>query len=223
MTPSNIAGMAALAGQNIVALADHNTTKNCEAFIFAAQKLGLFALPAMELTTKEEVHVLCLLPSLDAAEEFGRYVYSRLPEIPNSPEIFGNQYVIDKDENIVDNEKRLLIGATTIGIYDVSGLLEDFNGIAIPAHIDRNAFSVFYNLGFLSKEMGFGTVEVTRFTDRTALKARHPELSGMYTVTNSDAHRLTEMPDAEFSIDVVKLSAAGVIKALKDGAGLQRF
>ncbi len=89
MTPSNIAGMAALAGQKIVALADHNTTKNCPAFIHTAQSNGLLALPAMELTTREEAHVLCLLPSLEAADEFDRYVYARLPDIKNRPEIFG--------------------------------------------------------------------------------------------------------------------------------------
>ena len=32
MTPSNIAGMATIAGVQIVALTDHNTVKNCPAF-----------------------------------------------------------------------------------------------------------------------------------------------------------------------------------------------
>ena len=40
MTPSNIAGMATLAGLNIVALTDHNTAKNCPAFFEAAKKYG---------------------------------------------------------------------------------------------------------------------------------------------------------------------------------------
>ena len=36
-TPNNIAGMAYLSGINIVALTDHNTTKNCPAFFAAAE------------------------------------------------------------------------------------------------------------------------------------------------------------------------------------------
>ena len=220
MTPHSIAGMAALAGQNIVALSDHNSTRNCAAFISAAQKMGLLALPALELNTREEVHVLCLLPSIEAADEFGCYVYSKLPEIPNRPEIFGNQYVMDEEDHIIDEEKRLLIAATSIGIYDVSGLLEAFNGIAIPAHVDRNSFSILYNLGFISPEMGFNTLEITRSADRKELANMHPELKGKFIICDSDAHRLVDMPDAQYSVEVAKLSAAGVISALREGTGL---
>ena len=40
MTPSNIAGMATLAGIDIMALTDHNTVKNCPAFFKAAKRKG---------------------------------------------------------------------------------------------------------------------------------------------------------------------------------------
>ena len=36
MTPANLAAMCALAGLDIVALTDHNTTGNCRAFLAAA-------------------------------------------------------------------------------------------------------------------------------------------------------------------------------------------
>ena len=47
MTPSNLAGMCALAGYDIVALTDHNTVGNCAAFCQAADRYGLLALPGM--------------------------------------------------------------------------------------------------------------------------------------------------------------------------------
>ena len=75
MTPYNMANMAALAGYQIIALSDHNTTKNCPAIIKAAEAAGIVAIPAMELTTMEEVHVLCLLPDLTAARELDAIVY----------------------------------------------------------------------------------------------------------------------------------------------------
>jgi predicted metal-dependent phosphoesterase TrpH len=62
MTPGNIANMAALNGMELVALSDHNTCRNCPAFLAQAERVGLLALPAMELCTAEEVHILCLLP-----------------------------------------------------------------------------------------------------------------------------------------------------------------
>ena len=88
-TPADLAGMCALAGYQIVALTDHNTVGNCAAFCKAAEHYGLLALPGMELTTAEEVHVVCLFPDLDSAHAFGEYVRAHLPAVPNRPDFFG--------------------------------------------------------------------------------------------------------------------------------------
>lgn len=80
MTPNNLVNMAALAGLQVIAVADHNTTKNVPAATKVGQQVGVLVVPAMELTTKEDIHVLCLLPDLDAAEAFREYVYARLPQ-----------------------------------------------------------------------------------------------------------------------------------------------
>ena len=60
MTPANIAGMAALKGLEAVALTDHNTCRNCPAFMAAAREYGVLAVPGMEINTSEEVHAVCL-------------------------------------------------------------------------------------------------------------------------------------------------------------------
>ena len=54
MTPSNIAGMAALKGLDVIALMDHNSCRNCPALLRAAAHFGLVALPGMarKLKTK---------------------------------------------------------------------------------------------------------------------------------------------------------------------------
>lgn len=59
-TPNNIAGMASLCGLNIIALTDHNSAKNCPAFFEAARKYGIIPVAGMELTTSEDIHVVCL-------------------------------------------------------------------------------------------------------------------------------------------------------------------
>ena len=78
MTPANIAGMASLAGLDAFALSDHQTAKNCPACAFHAAQHGLLFLPAMELCTREEVHVLCLFAELRHALAFTEYVGQRL-------------------------------------------------------------------------------------------------------------------------------------------------
>jgi predicted metal-dependent phosphoesterase TrpH len=93
MTPANLAAMCALAGIRVAALTDHNTTGNCAAFCRAAGRRGIVALPGMELTTAEEIHVICLLPDLGAAEDFGKRIYSLLPDIPNDKRIFGGSSI----------------------------------------------------------------------------------------------------------------------------------
>ena len=89
MTPANIAGMAAVKGLNVIALTDHNTSKNCRPFLKMAEAYGITAIPGMELCTEEEVHVVCLFPDLYAADDFDLYVYERMLKIPNKEHIFG--------------------------------------------------------------------------------------------------------------------------------------
>ena len=91
MTPATIAGLCKLAGLDVAALTDHNTCGNCAAFCQACQAYGLLGLPGMELCTAEEVHVVCLLPDLAAADAFSRMVYDRLPPLENDRDIFGPQ------------------------------------------------------------------------------------------------------------------------------------
>ena len=54
MTPANIAGMAALKGLDAVALTDHNSCKNCPAFLAAAKEYGIIGIPGMELTLQRK-------------------------------------------------------------------------------------------------------------------------------------------------------------------------
>ena len=53
-TPAAIAGMAKLAGLDIIALTDHNSSKNCPAFFEAARAYGIVPVAGMELTTSED-------------------------------------------------------------------------------------------------------------------------------------------------------------------------
>ena len=212
MTPQNIVGMAALAGYNVIAVADHNSTLNCKAVEEAAKQAGLLAVPAMELTTKEEVHILCLLPNLDMAEQFGQYVYAKLPDIKNRADIFGRQLCVDAEGQIIAEEDRLLLSATDIGIYEVYDLVRSYGGTAIPAHLDRKSFSVISNLGFYDDAMQFPAVELTANCDIQAFKQAH-NISLPHLI-NSDAHNLEQIPDAVNKIRVNDFCAIEVIRAI---------
>ena len=91
MLPSNIVGMAALKGLDVIAITDHNSCKNCPAVIKLAEAYGVIAIPGMEICTSEEVHVLCLFSTLEKAMAFDEYVHVRIPPFPNDEIIFGKQ------------------------------------------------------------------------------------------------------------------------------------
>ena len=74
MTPNNITGMAKLLGLDFIALTDHNTVLNCAAAIEAGERNGVMVIPGMELTTSEDIHAVCLFPSLEKALEWNEFV-----------------------------------------------------------------------------------------------------------------------------------------------------
>ena len=100
-TPNNIAGMATLCGLNIVALTDHNTCKNCPAFFAAAKKYGIIPIAGMELTTSEDIHVVCLFEELSDALLFDAFVENNRIKVKNRPDIFGEQIVLDENDEPV--------------------------------------------------------------------------------------------------------------------------
>lgn len=213
MTPNNLVNMAALAGLQVIAVADHNTTRNVPAAVKVGEQAGVLVVPAMELTTKEDIHVLCLLPDEAQAEALRQYVYEKLPQRKNRPKAFGNQYVMDENDEIIEEEPQLLSFGADIGIYEVRELLERYGGLAVPAHIDRASYSLIGVMGLVDTEMGFQVYESTIDCDRQALMDKYRFHGGF--ISNSDAHDLTAIRDAERTLEVEELTAKAVIAAVK--------
>ncbi len=217
MSPYNIANMAALAGYQIIAVTDHNTTRNCPAVLAAAKTAGIIAIPGMELTTAEEVHVICLLPNLEAALEWDSYVYQRLPKIANNSMIFGHQLLMDENDSVVGEEERLLISAAAISVFEISELISAYGGVAFPAHIDRPSFSLLSNLVYCDPSLNFTVMEITEYCDREKLVLHNPELALFPYIINSDAHNLFDMKDAKYSLSLAEKSIDAVLDSIAKG------
>ncbi len=198
-TPANIAGMAALNGLQIVALTDHNTTRNCPAFFQAAHSYGLIPIAGMELTTSEDVHIICLFPTLDDASAFQKIVDERRIRIKNKPAIFGHQYVMDEEDTILEEEADLLINATTISIDEAYSLAESCGGIAYPAHIDRTSNGMVSVLGGFPTDPPFTAFELHDAASLTKYRTQYPHIGEMTYVVSSDAHELGAISEAENS------------------------
>jgi len=195
-TPANIAGMATLCGLNIVALTDHNTTKNCPAFFASAKKYGIIPIAGMELTTSEDIHVVCLFEHLEDAMRFDEYVDTRRIKIENKPNIFGNQDILDENDEKIGEEKYLLINATDISIEDAQRIVAAHGGVCYPAHIDRESNGIIAILGEIPPDSEFSFYELHSSENIEEYSEKYSIAKDRFIVS-SDAHYLTDMRDKE--------------------------
>ena len=208
-TPNNIAGMASLCGLNIIALTDHNTCKNCPAFFEAAKRYGIIPIAGMELTTAEDIHVVCLFEELENAMAFDREIDKRRMKIENRKDIFGNQYILDGEDNRIGEEKYLLPNATSVSLEEAFGLVQSFGGISYPAHIDRQSNGIISVLGTFPEAPDCNIIEINQ-KEKVEEYVKKYSLEGKRVIISSDAHYLTDMRDKEnfFELDDEPYSSA---------------
>ena len=204
MTPGNIIGMAVLNGLNIVALTDHNSVKNCPSFFKFAKEYGVIPIAGMELTTAEDVHVVCLFRNLEDAMSFGEFVDSKRILIKNQSEIFGRQIIVDENDEICGDEPYLLINAVNIMLDEAFEEVTKRGGVCYPAHIDRSSNGIISMLGDFPPEPLFTAFELN---DESSLKdclERFSVLSerNLVHVAASDAHYLTDISEKGFAIEI---------------------
>ncbi|MBQ5950574.1 MAG: PHP domain-containing protein [Lachnospiraceae bacterium] len=201
MTVNNIVNMAVLKGLDVVALTDHNSSKNCPAFLEAAKNAGIRAIPGMEINTSEEIHAVCLFPTLEQAMAFDEYVFSTMPPVKNRPEIYGDQILVDAEDQPVGTLDTLLITASGVSFDELPDLMEQYGGIFFPAHIDRSANSLLAILGAVPEDTDFPFFEVYHVGLYDDLVEKHPKLAGRPWLHNSDAHYLWDIAEPERQLD----------------------
>ncbi|MDR3084830.1 MAG: PHP domain-containing protein [Christensenellaceae bacterium] len=191
MTPNNILGMAHLKGLDAVAITDHNAWQNLPAAAKVAEQYGIVLLPGLEVTTREEVHMLCYFKGLEEAAAFGEVVQKTL-FLPNNKALFGNQLILDENDAFLGEIEPLLIQASSFGVEELLPLARGFGGLCVPAHINKKANSMISNLGFLPLNRPYAAVEVFK---KMPLQAD----TGDYLLLNSsDAHQLGDISEREF-------------------------
>lgn len=224
MTPNNIAGMAMLNGVELAALTDHNTTMNCPAFFKACENVGVVPIGGMELTTAEDIHMVCLFPSLEKTMAFGEFVAEHRMKIKNRPDIFGEQIILDENDEEIGRIDDLLVAGTDLDISTAFNEVERFGGAAFPAHIDKMSNGLIAILGDFPPEPIFGSAEFHDLAKKNDYISKYSALNGMKYLTCSDAHYLHMMttdPDdlpierGEMDDDAVRNAVIRYIKGEK--------
>ncbi len=218
MTPNNIVNMAKICGLDVIAVSDHNTAGNVAAVMEVGKEIGVTVVPAMELETAEEIHVLCLFPTLDAVLAFEKeQVVPALPPIQNDARIFGEQLLMDAADQVVGKEDRYLINATAISLDGLPDLVASYGGIAIPAHIDKQTKSLVGNFGMVGDYMGFHCFELSRNLPEDFIIATPGLGKRPYRyIHDSDAHYLQDIGEhsGDNLLELPENSAGALIRYL---------
>ena len=209
MTPNNIVGMAFIKQLDAIAVCDHNCARNLPAIKEVADMKNVLLLPGMELTTKEEAHMLCYFRTVEECVAFGEVVYAHLPPIPNREAFFGRQQVMNAQDEEISVEERLLISALDLSFEECERLIHEAGGLCVPAHINRGSNGVLNCLGFLPAQARYDALEISK-----AVAMPPVDLSGYRLLESSDAHYLENMLEPVFFMDVKERSVNALFDAI---------
>ena len=211
MSPRRIAEEAKRKSLDILGVCDHNSAGNAAAVSETAGRAGIRVFPGLEITTREEVHLLALFESLDSALSMQEEVYGHLAG-ENDEKAFGRQVIANAEDEVVGFEPKFLLGAVTLSLGNIVDSIHALRGLAIAAHVDRRSFGLIGQLGFVPKGLALDALEISPRLAREEAKDKvgsdHPLIRG------SDAHKLQEIGTATTSFFLEDPAVGEVRKAL---------
>lgn len=218
MHPRALVEAACARHLDIIAICDHNSCENVGYVMRAASGTELTVLPGMEVTSQEEVHLVALLENEDKAYQLQEHVYAHLSGT-NNEDVFGVQAVVNEHGEVESLNERLLIGATDIPLQDLVEYIHALDGLAIASHIDREAFGIIGQLGFIPPDIRFDALEISAMRGIAGGRTAYPELRVVPFITSSDAHYLKDIARASVRMHLAAPTLAEIRCALlgRDG------
>lgn len=188
MSPRNIVSEAKRKGLHVIGICDHNSAENVPAVAARAAPEGICVIGGMEVTSREEVHILALFDNRECLFSLQEVVYWNLHGT-NDEKLYGEQVIVNEEEEVVGFSDRLLIGATDIAVGALVDLIHSLDGLAIAAHVDREGFGIIGQLGFIPPDLPLDALELADPSNRDRL----PQPGRLPLLTSSDAHELKDI------------------------------
>jgi PHP family Zn ribbon phosphoesterase len=125
---------------------------------------------------------------------------------------------MDENDEVIGEEPKLLLNAVSISAEGLQALADSYGGVALPAHIDRDSYSLYHSLGCIPEEYGFSYVELSLKCDEEFVNS-NKDLKGRFQILrNSDAHNLANIAEPEhfLLLDKNKPNSHFVVNMLKN-------
>lgn len=188
MTPLRILRRARESGLDMVAITDHNSAENTGAAVALGREMEITVLPAMEIASREEVHVLALFRETADVMDMQELVYRSIPA--GAVKIDEYQVIVNERDEVLGFNSRMLIGATDMKLETLVQEIHGRGGLVAASHVDRGAFSISSQLGFAPEGLSFDAFEVIDEKAATRVLLFHPRTPRLRC---SDAHRLEDV------------------------------
>jgi len=218
MHPASIVKESLAQGLDVIAICDHNSSENVQYVQGAARGTALLVIPGMELCTQEEVHIVTLFEGLDGLAGLQEAVYANLTGL-NDEDAFGIQAIVNEEGEVEGFNEHLLIGATGLSLNRAVDLVHSLGGLVIASHIDRQAFGLLGQLGFVPPDVPFDALEVSASLGISNARQRYPELKKYQFVTASDAHFVSDIGKASTRMFLEEPSFTEIRLALAHTSG----
>ena len=219
MSPKGVVEKAVEKRLDFIAICDHNSAENVRAAMTVGADKGITVLAGMEVTTLEEAHIIALFEGVDAALQLQETVYETLEPGENVEDIFGEQIVANEFDEVEAFNKRLLLSATQLTLEQLTKRIHSLGGLMIPAHIDREVFSIIGQLGFIPDDLEADALEISFNTHRLQALARFPGIEKYPLITSSDAHILEDIGKVSSSFRLEAPRFDEIRKAFKRKGG----
>ncbi len=219
MSPTAIVNRANELGLNLIAITDHNAIENGYYAGKIAKRFDISIIYGLEAQTEEEIHTLIFFDTYEQVYEFYKVIYPKLPDILNVPEHFGDQVVVDENDEIIRTEKKLLLNSFTMSVDELYSLVQEYGGLCIPAHVDQESYSIIAQLGFIPEHLDFKAVEISYMATEEEILRRFPFLRKYTLVSFSDAHYLQDIGRVYTEFYLSSPSIKEIKKALRKEEG----
>lgn len=181
MIPPLIVERARDQGLDVIGIADHNSAGNVRSVMKAAGR-DLVVKPALELETRESVHLVCLFDATEDALSLQEFVYAHLKPVPvGQSDPFSPRLLVDEKGIELGSERLALFAATDLTAGEAVSSVHDRGGIVLAAHVERRAHGILGVLGFVPPDLELDGLEAG------------PGGLVPGRIASSDAHRLMDV------------------------------